>query len=616
VADEKIKGAGIALITPQDECLFLLRSPSSNHPGEWDLPGGRADDGETPEQTAKRETREEIGALPYGQLEKIADTSSKDDSGKEVDFLTFKMRIMHKFTPKLDKSEHTAFKWATLENPPEPLHPGVRQVVDTMLGKKPAQDCQIAKDALAFDRQSVRSVDQDGRMRVELTPISKAMVCPYYGEEIPEAQALGLDPKRIYMLLRDPDELAKSVPTWNNVQLLNEHIPVNAQSHQPKATVGATGTDAVFEHPYLKNSLVIWTQDAIKGVETGAQQEISCAYYYNADMTPGTYEGVQYDGIMRNIRANHVALVEKGRCGADVIVGDSAGPNVKVVSINLNGAINMGKSLSKKAVMAKGALLAVLKPMMATDSQMPNLDTILAGVKRKNWLEKKPGIVAAIKPLLAKDTDLADIVKLLDKLDSAEPDDDNVAQDEPDPKMAGIMDKLRGKISDEDLAEIEAMLKAKPVAVPTAADEPAQTANAANANPNNQENKKPAAADDDEEKMDKAAMDKAIKLACDKAAKEAEQKTIDRMNGIADALKFVKPIVGEIAIACDSAEAVYKAALTIKGIDTKGMHSDAYKSILTNLPKPQKATLQVVANDAALSGDVTECFPDSNRLSR
>ncbi len=43
-------------------------------------------------------------------------------------------------------------------------------------------------------------------------------------------------------------------------------------------------------------------------------------------MTPGTYAGVRYDGVMRDIAANHVALVRKGRAGPDVVVGDSALP--------------------------------------------------------------------------------------------------------------------------------------------------------------------------------------------------------------------------------------------------------------------------------------------------
>ena len=38
-----------------------------NHAGQWALPGGRIDEGETPEETALREMREEIGLhLPLG----------------------------------------------------------------------------------------------------------------------------------------------------------------------------------------------------------------------------------------------------------------------------------------------------------------------------------------------------------------------------------------------------------------------------------------------------------------------------------------------------------------------------------------------------------------------
>lgn len=41
-------------------------------------------------------------------------------------------------------------------------------------------------------------------------------------------------------------------------------------------------------------------------------------------MTPGhTAEGVAFDGIMRNIAGNHVALVQEGRAGPDVFVSDS-----------------------------------------------------------------------------------------------------------------------------------------------------------------------------------------------------------------------------------------------------------------------------------------------------
>jgi hypothetical protein len=602
--DEKIKGAGICMVTPEGEALFLLRSPTSNHPNEWDLPGGKSDGDETPEQTAIRETREEIGAMPYGELELMH--SVQDFEG--VDFVTFRMNIMRKFTPKLQKEEHTSFRWAPITSPPQPLHPGVDDTLATSI-KPPAKEDKPAMDRLAFDKASVRMVDQDGRMHVELTHISKANVCPYRGNEIPDYDQLGLDPDRIYMLLRDPDELAKAASTANNIPVLSEHVPVNSSDHRPDLIVGSTGTDAAFNAPYLDNSLVIWTDRAIRGVETGAQQEISSAYYYTPDMTPGTYEGVPYDGVMRNLRFNHVALVEKGRAGPDVLVADS---------INPMGALTVSKSLSKKAVMAKGALLAVLKPKMAADAAI-DLNAILAGVKKSNWLAKKPGIVAAIKPHLAQDADLADVVELLDKLDGEQPDDDNVAQDEPDPKCAEILDMLRGKISDEDLAQIEAKLSAPAAspavdeptdpapADPAAMDEPPQTAGAANANPKDDTNKEPLP-------MSKAAMDKAIKLACDAVARETEAKTIARLRGISEAEEIVKPYVGKLAVAMDSAEGVYKTALDMLKIDIKDVHPSAYKAILVAQPKPGDAPKPRIAADSQLPGDFSEAFPNAHRL--
>jgi len=46
----------------------------------------------------------------------------------------------------------------------------------------------------------MRRTDLDGHLHVENVNISKANVCPYYGSEIPGADALGLDPTRVYML--------------------------------------------------------------------------------------------------------------------------------------------------------------------------------------------------------------------------------------------------------------------------------------------------------------------------------------------------------------------------------------------------------------------------------
>lgn len=177
---------------------------------------------------------------------------------------------------------------------------------------------------VVFDRLTVRRFDVDGRMHVEACNISKANVCPYFGREIPNYQLLGLEPNKIYQLYRDPDELARAAPSFQRLQLMMLHTVVNADQPKMLVTCGTIGSDVAFDSPYLKSSIAVWTKEAIKLIESEKQAALSCSYRYRADMTPGhSPEGVAYDGVMRDIMGNHVALVEKGRAGPDVVVSDS-----------------------------------------------------------------------------------------------------------------------------------------------------------------------------------------------------------------------------------------------------------------------------------------------------
>lgn len=176
----------------------------------------------------------------------------------------------------------------------------------------------------AFDRAaSARSFDDNGFMRVASSHITKATVNPYYGREIPGWRDAGLDPERVYYGLRDPRELQKSIGTWEGLPLHIEHHPDSADDPEIRTRVGAVGR-ARWANPYVDAPLYIWNQQAIDAIEDGSFRELSCAYRYTPDFTPGQYEGVDYDFIMRNIRGNHVALVEEGRAGADVLVADAA----------------------------------------------------------------------------------------------------------------------------------------------------------------------------------------------------------------------------------------------------------------------------------------------------
>jgi hypothetical protein len=184
----------------------------------------------------------------------------------------------------------------------------------------------LAFDKMDFNAGSVRRRDANGYLHVAASHISKAVVNPYYGREIPGSDALGLAPDKVYKLLRDPDELKKAAPTFDNLPLLDKHIPLSAFNIDDPAIkehlVGSTGTDAAFDNGYLDNSLVVHSNAAIKDVEAKKKHELSCAYRYVPVMTPGTYNGEAYDGIMTKIEGNHVSLVSEGRAGHDVKVMD------------------------------------------------------------------------------------------------------------------------------------------------------------------------------------------------------------------------------------------------------------------------------------------------------
>ena len=112
-------GAGICFLTPEGKSLFLKKAKNK----EWGFPGGHRDGDETPLQTAQRETLEEAGALPYGDIVQ----GTINDEGDER-YFTFIQHIMFEFEPVLS-DEHTDYIWATLEDAPFPLIKKAEQTV-------------------------------------------------------------------------------------------------------------------------------------------------------------------------------------------------------------------------------------------------------------------------------------------------------------------------------------------------------------------------------------------------------------------------------------------------------------------------------------------------------
>lgn len=180
--------------------------------------------------------------------------------------------------------------------------------------------------SIAFDSVSVRSVDANGFLHVERSPLTRVQVAPYLGREISGWQAQGLDPERMYHAYRPPEELssAETIKSINGIPIHLEHHDDAGEPEDKKTRVGTTGTDGAFNAPFLMNSLHIFDQDAINRINDGSMKELSLAYTYIPEFKSGvTDDGEKYDFIQRQIRANHLALVENGRAGPSVKVSDS-----------------------------------------------------------------------------------------------------------------------------------------------------------------------------------------------------------------------------------------------------------------------------------------------------
>lgn len=412
---------------------------------------------------------------------------------------------------------------------------------------------------LAMDRASVRRRDANGYLHVEISNLSKANICPYMGSEIPNWRELGLEPDQVYRLYRDPEELAHGAHTFNNIPLLSEHLPVNPdlwdEEIPNEVKIGSTGTDAAFLHPYLQNSLVIWSARYQQAIDDETQRELSCGYRYRADMTPGqTADGLHYDGVMRDIMGNHVALVIEGRAGPDIVVGDE-----------------LMKLKSRTALMISGALQATVRPLLAADAKVDLTSALMAcdaaslgkASGRKKAAEK---VLALVAPHLATDKsiDLDGIGAVIasispmaldeDKIDAAEDEDPEAAEDE---------------------------------------------------NPDAAEDEDPDGAEDEDEPkgMDAATVATMIK--------QAEARGRSAAAALDQARADVKPLVGEV-IGMDSAEAIYAFALDSTGYDKaalKGAKAATLRAMVlreVELSKPKHP----LALDAAATKRANDSFAD------
>lgn len=121
---------------------------------------------------------------------------------------------------------------------------------------------------------------------------------------------------------RPPEEVSspESLSTFGMKPATWGHPPVLLDSANTKQfQVGYSGSQVRYNDGFVEVALVVTDQDSIEKIKRKDATEVSAGYKVDFDPTPGiTPEGESYDGVQRNIRVNHIAIVPRGRAGPEV----------------------------------------------------------------------------------------------------------------------------------------------------------------------------------------------------------------------------------------------------------------------------------------------------------
>jgi hypothetical protein len=446
-------------------------------------------------------------------------------------------------------------------------------LVDRMKRRKLVDGNRVAMDSSPANRE----IDEFGRLHIKQSNICKAGVNKYLGREIIGWQELGLDPTKIYKMLRSPEEVEKAAESFVRLPILSEHIPVTASAFPKDLVVGTIGTDVVWNAPYLQSDLCFWTRDAITDIEAERKIELSPSYKYKTVMGPGTYEGQAYDGSMVDIIGNHLAHVEDGRQGSDIVVGD-ANSFFEVETMN---------KLQKAIFTA----LSFASPKLAADA---NFVTLVKGVKGKKGFNK-PAFTAAV---LAMDADIPQeqMGNVVDALMDTENDpapnvpptagSGDVDPAAPKSMKERLMALLKGKVDESCLNE----------AIGIVGDEEPKDPKEPKVEP-----AKPA--------MDEKEMDKKVEAAMDSMRNSFSQ--------AAEARDIVRPIVGNVDPKVMDAAVIYGLALDHQTINHDGIKDvPALKALVELSQKKTKAAPPKLASDANTIKEHEELFPGAARFNR
>ena len=162
-----------------------------------------------------------------------------------------------------------------------------------------------------FDRASLKVIETGEGFLKGVVTFAVPGVLPYvYGDSIRYEAKL-------------PEEIlsSKTIDSARGVPITDEH-PVDVDgnyifvtSDNYKELVRGTLSDPHVDGGEGKGYVTIYDSALIERIKSKEQNEVSIGFSFDMDEKPGTFNGLRYDSVQRNIVINHVAAVRDARAG-------------------------------------------------------------------------------------------------------------------------------------------------------------------------------------------------------------------------------------------------------------------------------------------------------------
>ena len=229
-----------------------------------------------------------------------------------------------------------------------------------------------------------KKIDTAGMWTYEGNPITRAGVFLYSGKAIDGNGSLGLDPQKLYPVLRPYEELLKAAKSFNGKPIINDHEMIGTVEELTKPDEKNIGGTIYNVRPSQDQEGLIVADmtifsDEIQQLVSSGKRELSCGYWCKYRPEVGTYNGQRYEFVQYDLEGNHIALVDNGRMGSGVRVFDAKEKTLVFDSMEMPKMKNKKQTLDADEL--RKEIAGLLKD--ASDEALAKCKDLLAPEKKE-----------------------------------------------------------------------------------------------------------------------------------------------------------------------------------------------------------------------------------------